>query len=202
MLSNTYKLYFPKIVFDKAVLIGSTPQTDLQKPINLYRLDWSRKESKCANTNAELNGYYESLLNSFSFAISDGYLKEIHRVSWIAPSEWNSLRLLDNSLKHIYLKPAASYVEVAFRLIADSAYDEGLKFYYRGEHKKVLPYVLLYKFWKNQVSNNLIFNFSKISELITLSMNTELTDEESVSINDFLTYVNNELEGTDGTGRN
>jgi hypothetical protein len=202
MLSNIHKLYFPKLIFIKSVISKKINEDDSQKPLNLYTLDWSRKESKCSQGCTELNDFYESLLRAFSFAISDGYLKEIHRVSWVAPSEWNSLRLIDPSLKHIYLKPAAAYIEVGFRLIADSAYDEALELYYRGGFKKVLPYILLYKYWKNQVNDNLLFNFSKISELVTLSMNSELTDEESVEINEFLNYVNNELEVPSGTGRN
>lgn len=191
MLSNTSKLYFPKIVFEKPVSL--TPTSAEVKPANLYRLEWTRKENKCNNGMSELSDEYESLLLSLHFAISEGYLKEIRRVSWRAVEEWNATRLIDTSLKHIYLKPVASYIEVAFRLLSDSVYDEETQFYYRGTAKKIIPYVLLYKYWVNQVSNGILFNFSKISELITLSLNSELNDQEAGMINKFLTYINSQL---------
>jgi hypothetical protein len=194
MLSDTAKLYFPKLVFDKAVTVTHNVTNEI-KPINLYRLDWTRKINKCNGGKPELSSEYEELLASLRFAISDGYIKEIRRCSRLAVHEWNTLRLLDTSLKLIYLLPAASYIEVAFRLLSDSAFDETKGYYYRKENKIILPYLLLYKFWKNQGTNAITFKFAQFSELLTISMNDNLQDYEMVEINKFLTYIDKDLGG-------
>jgi len=194
MLSDTSKLYFPKLVFDKAVTITHTVTSEM-KPLNLYRLDWTRKVHKINSGQPELSSEYEELLTSLRFAISDGYIKEIRRCSRLAIHEWNTLRLLDNSLRPIYLLPAASYIEVAFRLLSDCAFDESKNYYYRREDKRILPYLLLYKFWKNQTSNSVIFNFAQFDELLTLSMNDKLYDYEIIEINKFLKYIDKEMDG-------
>lgn len=192
MLSNTAKLYFPKLVFDKAVTITHTATNEI-KPINLYRLEWKRKESKCNEGKPELSQEYEELLSSLRFAISDGYIREIRRCSWRAVEEWNTTRLLDQSLRSVYLLPAASYIEVAFRLLSDCAFDESKAFFYRRSEKRILPYLILYKFWKNQTTNALIFTFAQLSELLALEMNDKLLDGEIKEINTFLSYIDKEL---------
>ena len=194
MLSDISKLYFPKLVFDKAVTITHTVTNEM-KPINLYKFDWTRKINKCNSGQPELSSEYEELLTSLKFAITDGYIKEIRRCSRLAVHEWNTLRLLDQSLKSIYLLPAASYVEVAFKLLSDCAFDESKNYYYRGEYKRILPYLFLYKFWKNQATNLAIFTFAKFSDLLALSMNDKLYDYEIKEINKFLSYIDKELDG-------
>jgi len=195
MLSNTAKLYFPKMVFEKPTTIqisSNDPLTNF-KSVNLYKLDWSRKENKCNHSLKELNDEYESLISNLRFVISDNYLVEIRRCSWDAVKEWNIRRQIDTSLKSMYMQPAAAYVETAFRLLVDSLFDEETKFYYRKKDKLIMIYLLLYKFWKNQVSNSLIFNFSKINELLTVSINENITDVEAEEINKFLKHMNSDL---------
>jgi hypothetical protein len=187
MLSNTSKLYFPKLVFDKAASI------DL-KPTNTYCLDWTRKVSKCNQSQpVELTEEYEDAIKNLRFAISDSYFREIRRCSWRAVEEWNVNRQIDSSLKSIYLLPTASYIETAFKLLTDCLYDESTNYFYRKDDKIVIPYLLLYKFWKHQVSNALLFNFSLLSELITVSMNKKLTENEDTQLNKFLNFVNTDL---------
>ena len=191
MLSDTSKLFFPKIVFNNSneIILNETP-----KILNFYNLDWTRKMNKCSNGEQELLPEYESLLSSLRFAISDGYLKEIRRVSRCAVSEWNQLRLLDSSLKHIYLEPAASYVECGLKLLSDCIFDTTTNYYYRGPYKHIIPYLLLYKFWKNQTNKNLMMLFTHTSDLITLSMNENINEESQIKINEFMNYMNDELE--------
>lgn len=197
MLSNTFKLYFPKLVFEKAVTISNSSSTEI-KPLNLYTLSWFRKTSKCSNGYNELPEDYEYLLDSLRFAISDGYLKEIRRCSWSAVAEWNSIRLLDSSMKSVYLLSASAYIETAFKLLSDSLYDEETKYFYRKDDKKIIPYILLYKFWKNQTSNSLILNFVKASELITMTLNQKLFEGDLEQINKFLNFIETDLGAKNG----
>lgn len=197
MLSNTSKLYFPKLVFDKAVTISNTSSTEI-KPLNLYQLNWSRKTSKCSNGYNELLEEYEYLLDSLRFAVSDGYLREIRRCSWSAVAEWNSIRLLDSSMKSVYLLSAASYIETAFKLLSDSLYDEETKYFYRKDDKKIIPYILLYKFWKNQANNSLVLSFVKATELITMTLNQKLSDSDLEQINKFLNFIEKDLGTKNG----
>ena len=67
MLSNTAKLYFPKLVYTKTVTIND-------KQISVYQLDWTRKELKCAKGGMELSDEEEALTRSL-FAIPDSYIK-------------------------------------------------------------------------------------------------------------------------------
>lgn len=181
MLNNKNKLFFPKIVFDKSIQIDT-------KIINLYKLDWSRKEKKCNSGELELLDEYEDLLKSFRFALNDSYLTEIRRLSWNSVAEWNIQRGIDSKLKHIYLEPAVSYIETSFRLLADCVYDENEMFYYRGKYKYIIPYLFMYKFWKNQTSSNLIIKFIRISELVSVGV------EMDEATYDFMQYINSELD--------
>jgi len=199
MLSNTSKLYFPKLVFEKAVTISNQNAASTEiKPLNLYALDWTRKTNKCSNGCEELPEDYEYLLHSLRFSISDGYLKEIRRCAWSAVAEWNSIRLLDSSMKSVYLLSAASYIETAFKLLTDSLYDDETKYFYRKDDKKIIPYILLYKFWKNQTNNSLILSFTKTSELITMTLNHKLSDSDNEQINKFLNFIEKDLGEKNG----
>jgi hypothetical protein len=191
MLNNTNKLFFPKIAFEKSVEIS--PNNAENKILNLYTLDWTRKERKCSQGLEELSFEYETIIKSLKFAISDAYLREIRRASWSAAYELNVNRSLDSSLKRTYMSPVVSYIEEAFRLLADSSFDEQTNFYYRGKNKIILPHLLLYKFWKKQTQNSMILNFTRTDELLTISMNENLAVEQQTSINKFLNFVNEDM---------
>lgn len=194
MLNNTNKLFFPKIEFEKSVEINHTSGDN--KIVNLYRLDWTHKERKCNNGESELPFEYEDKIKNLRFAISDGYLREIRRTSWASVEELNMMRSVDNSLRHIYLKTTVSYVSVAFRLIADSIFDNETNFYYRQPDKIVTPHLLLYKFWKNQrqMPTSMIMDYTEIPELMTIASNEDLTDEQQKSINEFLSFFNEDIK--------
>ena len=201
MLNNTNKLFFPKIEFEKSVELNHNSGDN--KIINLYRLDWTHKEKKCNNGQTELPFRYEELIKNLRFAISDGYLKEIRRVSWASIEELNILRVVDTSIRKLYLRPTVSYINVAFELLSDSIFDTDTNFYYRGKNKIILPYLLLYKFWKNQrqISNSYIIDFIGIPELLTLSSSEKMDDSQLESINDFLNFINIDISGKND-GRN
>ena len=195
MLSNTSKLYFPKIVYDKITSLNTVNESDaLYKPQKLYRLDWSRKQSKCSkNQNGEeLTHEYEQFIMDARFLISDVHLREIRRVSWKAIEEWNVHRQLDTYLKNIYLKPAAAYVEVAFQLLSDCLYDHDTLSYQKGTDKLLSTYILLYKFWINQVPGDSVLDFCDIESLMAICYDTTgMPDDFAVKVNEFLSYVNN-----------
>lgn len=194
MLNNTSKLFFPKIEFEKSAELSHNSGDN--KIVNLYRLDWTHKERKCNNGKSELPFRYEDKIKNLRFAITDGYLQEIRRTSWASVEELNMMRSVDNSLRHIYLKTTVSYVSVAFRLISDSIFDIETNFYYRQPDKIVIPHLLLYKFWKNQrqVPNSMIMDYTEIPELMTIASNEELTDEQQKSINEFLSFFNEDIK--------
>lgn len=194
MLNNTNKLFFPKIEFEKSVELNHNSGDS--KIVNLYRLDWTHKEKKCNNGESELPFRYEDLIKSLRFAISDGYLKEIRRSSWASIEELNMIRTVDSSMKQIYLKPTVAYINVAFKLLVDSVFDIDTNFYYRGKNKIILPYLLLYKFWKNQrqIPNILIMDFAGIPDLLTISNGEQITDEQSESVNEFLNFINIDID--------
>jgi hypothetical protein len=154
MLSNTAKLYFPKLVYTKTVTIND-------KPLSLYRLDWARKELKCAKGFSELSGAEETLAHS-SFAIPDSYIKEIRRLSWASVAEWNEIRLLPDTMRGIYLRPAVEMVHTAFFLLADCKFDEETNFYDRSQPRGYVLLILLRKFWINQVKKELADEFTKV----------------------------------------
>ena len=203
MLNNKKKIYFPKILFSGS--IECFPKNSDREHNNdtitrsTYKLDWTKKDTKCSPNQPELSTYYEDVLSNIIYVIDDGYLSEIRRAAWLSIYELNQKRDIDPALKQIYMDPVISYVYEAFRLLADCAFDTSTQYYYRGEHKEILTYLLLYKFWKNQINKNLILKFSRIDELITRSTNTDdLTDTKINQINLFLNYINNELEDKNG----
>jgi hypothetical protein len=170
MLSNTRKLYFPKLIF------RNSPVVIKSKSISLYSLDWTRKQSHCAKISPELTPEYTTQLESFRFAITNAYLKEINRLSWAAPAEWTQIRLIDDSMQLIYLSPAAEYVRTAVTLLADCLYNQDTEFWASDGDKEFACHLMLYEFWKNQVGKNMVISFvlSRI-KLIGLG-NTQMTD--------------------------
>lgn len=159
---------------------------------SLYKLDWTRKSYKCNNDSMELNMEYESLLDNMIFSISEGYLSEIRRAAWMSIYELNQKRDIDSSQKHIYFDPVISYIYEAFYLLSDCVFDESAGYYYRGPYVGMILYLLLYKFWKNQVNNMLILKYCRIDELMAKSYDTGDT-ETGEKINLFLQYIDSEL---------
>lgn len=194
MLNNTSKLFFPKIEFEKSTELNHNSGDN--KIVNLYYLDWTHKEKKCNNGESELPFRYEEKIKSLKFAISDGYLKEIRRTSWASVEELNMMRSVDSSMRHLYLKPAVAFVAVAFWLLSDSIFDVETNFYHRKSDKIILPHLLLYKFWKNQrqVPSSMIMDYTEIPELMTIASNEELSEEQELHINEFLSFFNEDIK--------
>lgn len=194
MLNNTGKLFFPKIEFEKSTELNHNSGDN--KIVNLYYLDWTHKERKCNNGETELPFRFEEKIKNLKFAISDGYLKEIRRTSWASVEELNMMRTVDSSMRGLYLKPTVAFVSVAFRLLSDSMFDTETNFYYRKSDKIVLPHLLLYKFWKNQrqVPASMIMDYTEIPELMTLTSNEELSEEQERDINEFLAFFNEDIK--------
>lgn len=194
MLNNTSKLFFPKIEFEKSTELNHNSGDN--KIVNLYYLDWTHKEKKCNNGESELPFRYEEKIKSLKFAISDGYLKEIRRTSWSSVEELNMMRSVDSSMRYLYLKPAVAFVAVAFWLLSDSIFDSETNFYYRQPDKIILPHLLLYKFWKNQrqVPSSMIMDYTEIPELMTIASNEELSEEQELHINEFLSFFNEDIK--------
>ena len=193
MLNNKSKLFFPKIEFEKSVELNHNSGDS--KIVNLYYLDWTHKEKKCNNGESELPFRYEEIIKNLRFAISDSYLDEIRRVAWCSISEFNTIRKLDASIKQIYLKPTVAYISSAFTLLSDSMFDTETNFYYRGKNKVIVTHLLLYKFWKNQrqIPTSMILDFAHIPELLTISMNETMTEDQAQSLNEFLSFVNEDM---------
>ncbi len=193
MLNNKSKLFFPKIEFEKSVEL--THNSIGNKIINLYYLDWTHKEKKCNKGESELPFRYEEIIKNLRYAISDSYLDEIRRVSWASIAEFNTIRKLDTSIKQIYLKPTVAYISSAFTLLSDCIFDNETNFYYRGKNKVILTHLLLYKFWKNQrhIPTSMILDFANIPELLTISMDEKITDEQYTTLNEFLSFINEDV---------
>ena len=99
------------------------------------------------------------------------------------------------NIEKIYIDPTSSYIYESFRLLSDCAFDEKTNFWYRGVFKNILPYLLLYKFWKGQTSKNLLLKVCRFDELITKSTYlTDMSEENIKEMNMFLSYINEELE--------
>jgi len=188
MLNNINKLFFPKIVFKKSSEIIQS-QND-SKIVNLYNIEWTKKETKVNNGEQELSYEYETLLRKYCYAIPDSYLREIRRASWMAVYEFNINRQMDTSLKDTYLIPTMSYIKEAFKLISKCLFDEDTNYYYVGEDKIIFEYLLLHKFWKNQISNPLLLEFSGVDEMMVLSMSTSISETEKTHLNNLLNYIN------------
>lgn len=193
MLNNRNKLFFPKIEFTRSMELNHNSGDS--KIVNLYTLDWSHKEKKCNDGQSELPPHYEQIIKNLKFAISDNYLDEIRRSSWSSISEFNTIRKLDSSIRPIYLKPTVAYIGTAFKLLSDCIFDNDIGFYYRGDYKIIFPYLLLYKFWKNQrqIPKSMLLDISNITELLTISTVENLSKEQETLINEFLSFINNDI---------
>lgn len=177
MLSGTSKLYFPKIVYEKTVQPKASTDARSSSPLSLYKLDWTRKENKANKCQSDFSDEFETTIHNFRFAIPDSYLREIRRMSWKAVEEFNTTRLIHDSMKYIYLRPASEYICSSMLLLMDCLYDEEKEYYYRGDDKTSYHILLLYKFWKSQVNKQLLQQFSNIETLQIYTHSTPFEDK-------------------------
>ena len=120
-------------------------------PYNVYKLDWWPRYHEC-----KIPEPYDSKAINLLFAPSAEYLKEIRRMSTQALLEWSTPCGFDTMAREHRLSPAIEYVRTAFWLLCDCLYDEHTHYFYRGDDKWIMRYVLGYKFWYGQTGSGLV----------------------------------------------
>lgn len=168
---------FPHLVFLDEISLKS----ESDKTLKLYKLDWDEFDSAILKRHIDWNAkcwpssnipiiqkfdeYYEGILQSLRFAIPFSYLNEIRRVTQSAMVEWNTNRPFDTCVREMCLEPAISYIETAFKLLCDCAYDVETKYYYRADNKYILAPMLLYRFWQHQTGSGRITDHAGFESL-------------------------------------
>lgn len=185
---------FPHLVFLKDVSFKSWSDS---KTTKIYKLDWdsfdeailkrhiARKANCWPSTEFKLvqkfDSYYETLLHSLRFAIPNDYLTEIRRMTQMALSEWGTSRTFDTDIREMCLGPAIECIKVAFKLIADCAYDENSNYFLRVNNKYLLAPLMLFRFWQHQTGSGLIADnsgFDKLeSKLAWLKFTSDCADD-------------------------
>jgi len=184
--------------------------SDRNKTTDIYSLDWdSKDEHHKRNHEKWLKSYhpdkenipflyelpepYESWIQSLEFAIPRNYLDEIRRTTGYAIIEWGMERGFDTSIREMCLKPAISYVAVAFKLIADCPYDKEKNYFYRGNDKFIIKHALLYRFWLNQTGGGLVRYHAELDKLersIAFSKERNRWDDHDREAQKFLNKIN------------
>jgi len=168
MLSLSQPFYFPKFIH--AGEANFKAWSDRFKKTRLYKLDWSQaenyKEDKYykwakerdikAKYTGELPVKYDEWLKNITFAIPEHYMYRIKDFSQKANFGWCDKYPYDTSIRELCLKPAISYVEVAFKLIADCPYNEETNYFYRGDDRILIAHAALYKFWSFQTGRGCV----------------------------------------------
>jgi hypothetical protein len=205
---------FPRLVFLKEVTFNKKSGN---KTSNLYKLDWDDFDAAMLEEHKKWNEqywpnqvipivqkfdpYYESILQSLRFAVPTHYLDEIHRVSEASMSEFHKERHFDTVMREVSYKPAISFVEVAFRLLCDCAYDEETNYYYRANNKYLLPHLLLFRFWQHQTGSACITEHAdfqtlegKLKFLNESIADYDLVFEEKEALEKFLSTFKSQVE--------
>jgi len=164
-------LRFPRLDFVRDVEFTHANR-QAGKTVALFRLDWSEKDRfheehwtkwkalSCPDIKLEFAGKfpeeYETLLQGARFAIPQNYLNEIHRMTQMAVTEWNTERSFDTVIREMCLEPAQKFVECSFELIGDCIYDASTNYYKRGAQKHIITSLMLYRFWQYQTGRGLL----------------------------------------------
>jgi len=204
MLSLSQPLYFPKLVHVGEATFKAW--TDTKKKTNLYKLDWSKSENfKRSNFNdwakrhkgisqyiGDLPEEYDEWLKDFTFAIPSHYMFRITDFSQKALAGWCARYPFDTAIRELCLKPAISYIEVAFKLIADCPYDKETNYFYRKDDKILIAHAALYKFWSFQTGRGLVEDHADFNRLEFISkMKGALAppDKYRAAVIDFLNSI-------------
>lgn len=206
MLSLHHKLYFPELKYEGKRNFkswGSSKQT------SIFSLNWKSFDSsliidhhiwvdqcgKSIKFTEALPHKYEKWLNGFLFSIPENYLNEIIRCSRIAMMEWSRALPFDTNIREMCMETAETYIKIAFKLIADCAYDSKKNYFYRGVDKSILSNVMRYRFWTHQTGSGLIWKkaeFHNIQETLRglkeSGIDNALADLYSITIDDFLDH--------------
>lgn len=213
MLKKVHNLYFPEMV-----CVGETSlkiNDEESRTLPIYKLDWTEKEIAVGKKHEawlrkyhpdtkmsivgfygnELPSPYGSWINEMQYVISPEYKREIRRCAEQALGEWNIKRPFDTSIREMCLGPAIEFVKIAFRLLADCAYDPKTNYYYRKSDKRILSPALLYKFWINQTGGGMTWFHAGLDYLERLLKENEygktweVNDPERKEIKEFLVEI-------------
>lgn len=203
MLRFYHQLFFPTLRRIGDVNFKVWPSSSSTKTTDLYKLDWSSKDNACKRKHeawvrkqypdkevlffATLPEKYENQIQDLKFAIPTHYLKEIRENVRKGLMEWTRERIFDSRIREICMEPAISFLRVAFELLADCTYDDKENYFYRGNDKILIPYMMLYRFWTYQTSKEGVWYNSGCDRL------QNLTQKETI-VNDFISTIRNEYE--------
>lgn len=182
MLHIFNPLHFPKLV--RIGEVNFKAWSDSASETTVYKLDWSQTEKNkkehfykwiknskttftCSPTEfvGDLPKEYDEWLKNFTFAIPVHYLERIRDFSRRGQETWTARYPFDTSIRELCYKPAISYIEVAFKLIADCIYDSETNYFYRGDDKVIVAHAALYKFWCFQTGRGLIEDHADFERL-------------------------------------
>jgi hypothetical protein len=184
MLSRVHRLFFPKLQFIKEdSLIRKSKDSGSGRPINTYRLDWTKQEEVIKKEHEDWKAKYhptkdlpfigqlpeewDTWIKSLVFAIDEGYLREIRYWSQFALNSWNrsNFASADTVVREICLEPAIGMIRVAFFLIGDCTYDPENKWYSRTDKNFLVEHVMSYKFWAYQTGRGLLWKRARLNDL-------------------------------------
>lgn len=201
------ELYFPRLNRIGETTFKSWGET--QKTTNIYKLNWHWKETILRERHVkwlkqnhphldipfidDLSEPYNQWMKKMQYALPVKYLHEIRRCAQMANVEYNIFRPFDTSISDMCLDPGIKFVYVAFRLVADCAYDPKTEYFYRGEDKAFLTNALLFKFWINQTGRGMVWQYAemdKLSNRIEQMTNSSLKEKMC----EFLCVIEDQIE--------
>lgn len=156
MLFSYRSLIFPKVEYIKDTKFRSWGDKDTKhNSTKIYKLKWSDKHI--------LPEPYDTWLNRLTFALPEKYLVEIRRCARMAQLEWQAHKPFDTAV--LDQAPAAGFVYNIAQLLKDCVFDQNTEYFYRGDDKTVVKYIILYKFWTANVGCALVQQYSNIYDL-------------------------------------
>lgn len=162
MLNMAQSLIFPHL---KRIADPELPESkEVTQP--LYLLNWELFETDLSKNIPELRGRsipatFDTMDNAI-YAVSESYKAEIQRMSIRATEEWVTRYPFDTMVREICLEPAVAYVWTAFRLLADCVYDPATGKFSRQDDRRMLKYLLPYRFWRKQTGRGLTQSHARI----------------------------------------
>jgi hypothetical protein len=228
MLQLHRNLLFPALIAQEKI---NFKQKDSKSKTSIYKLDWRNidqfKEEKVSKEytseaycktlpdNFELSGFH--IIDDLSFGITEDNLKTIRHYCYQANNESLKIKSLNlDQNEYGYSKPldqdsiikfdsaicpTVSYIRSVFHLLSDFLFDRESQYYSRSTDKIILPYILLYRFWIYQTSEENVINFTNFEHLIKLMENIKNSDSQTylkgmkccIEIQDHLDSVKNSI---------
>jgi len=200
-------LHFPKLVRKGETSFKSWGET--QKTTDIYELSWHWKETILRENHMkwlkqsyphldipfidDLPEPYNQWMRKMQYAIPAKYLYEIRRCVQMAKVEYNIYRPFDTAIRDMCLDPGIKFVYVAFRLVADCAYDPKTGYFYRGEDKAFLTNALLFKFWMNQTGRGMIWQHAEMGKLLSRVERMKEDSSLKEKMSEFIHAIENQI---------